>query len=153
MNIIYHCVGGAHSSVLASAIHLGLLPIDSSPTVADILSIPYFDTLAKHEQGRLMLRGIDENGNKIFTLSRQFSPHLVLPAIKDAYQLGGGDTKDLLFVNVLPAVNTIMKIGGFSSRRLNLVALGRPIVAYGSIRAFNKIAQIVNHTKIMIDNS
>lgn len=151
MNIIYHCVGGAHSSVLAASIHLGLLPADRKPTKEDILSIPFFDTLSKQEQGKILLRGIDESGNKVFTLSRQFVPRLLLPAIKDAYQLGGGQLSDLLLVNTLNPVNWLMKIGGFSSRRLHLVAFGRPIAAYGSAKAYYKIAQIVANTKKMIN--
>jgi hypothetical protein len=31
MKIIYHCYGGTHSSVIAAAIHLGLLPEDRVP--------------------------------------------------------------------------------------------------------------------------
>lgn len=151
MNIIYHCVGGSHSSVLAASIHLGLLPIDRKPTKEDILSIPFFDTLSRQEQGKILLRGIDEKGNKVFTLSRQFAPRLVLPAVKDAYQLGGGQLSDLLIVNTMSPVNWLMKVGGFSSRRLHLVAFGRPIAAYGSAKAYNKIALIVANTKKLVN--
>ncbi|WIV10730.1 DUF3189 family protein [Proteiniborus sp. MB09-C3] len=151
MNIIYHCVGGSHSSVLAAAIHLGLLPDDRKPTKEDILGISFFDTLSKQEQGKILLRGLDENGNKVFTLSRQFAPHLVLPAIEDAYQLGGGQLSDLLLVSTMSPVNWLMKIGGFSSRRLHLVAFGRPIAAYGTAKAYDKIAQLVNNAKKMIN--
>lgn len=150
MNIIYHCVGGAHSSTLAASVHLGYLPIDANPSIKDILNIPFFDTLTKQEQGKILLRGIDEHGNKVFTLSRQFVPRLVLPAIKDAYQMGGGNLSDLLLVNTMNSVNWLMKIGGFSSRRLHLVSFGRPIVAYGSKKAYGKITQIVDNTKKMI---
>lgn len=150
MDIIYHCVGGSHSSVLAAAIHLGLLPENRKPTKKDILNIPFFDTLSKQEQGKILLRGIDEKENRVFTLSRQFVPRLVLPAIEDAYQLGGGQLSELVLVNTMNPVNWIMKIGGFSSRRLHLVAFGRPIVAYGTVKAYDEIARLVANTKDMI---
>lgn len=150
MYIIYHCVGGAHSSAIASAIHLGMLPINKKPSLKDILSLSYFDTLNKKDQGKIIFRGIDENGHKVFTLSRQFVPHLVIPAIKDAWELAGGSKNDLLLVNTMDGVNFLMKIGGFSSRRLNLVAFGRPIVAYGTILTYNKLVKIVENTKKLI---
>lgn len=150
MYIIYHCVGGAHSSPIASAIHLGLLPMERRPTVEEILSVPFFDTLNKKDQGRIILRGIDEFNNKVFTLSRQFVPHLVLPAIKDAWELAGGKREELLIVNTMPAVTLLMKIGGFSSRRLKLVSLGRPVVAKGVQLAYDNLVEIVQNTKKMI---
>ncbi|WP_352419889.1 DUF3189 family protein [Proteiniborus sp.] len=151
MIVIYHCVGGAHSSVLAASIHLGLLPVDRKPTKEDILNIPFFDTLSKQEQGKILMKGIDEHGNNVFTLSRQFVPRLKLPAIKDAYQLGGGKLSDLLLLNTMEPVNWLMKFGGFSSRRLHFVAFGRPIAAYGAAKVYDKIAQIVASTKKIIN--
>lgn len=151
MDIIYHCVGGAHSSVFAAAVHLGLLPKDRKPTKEDILNIPFFDTLSKQEQGKILLRGIDEKGNRVFTLSRQFATHLVLPAIEDAYQLGGGQLCNLMLINTMSSVNWIMKLGGFSSRRLHMVAFGRPIVAYGTLKAYDKVLQLVSKTKEMVN--
>lgn len=151
MDIIYHCVGGAHSSVIAAAIHLGLLPEDRKPTLEEILNIPFFDTLSKQEQGKIILRGIDEKNNRVFTLSRQFAPRLVLPAIEDAYQLGGGQLSNLLLISTMSSVNWLMKLGGFSSRRLHLVAFGRPIVAYGTLKAYDQILQLVAKTKEMIN--
>lgn len=151
MIVIYHCVGGAHSSVLAASIHLGLLPVDRKPTKEDILNIPFFDTLSKQEQGKILMKGIDEHGNNVFTLSRQFIPRLKLPSIKDAYQLGGGKLSDLLLLNTMEPVNWLMKIGGFSSRRLHFVAFGRPIAAYGAAKVYDKIAQIVASTKKIIN--
>lgn len=147
MNIIYHCVGGTHSSAIASAIHLGLLPKDRIPNKQEILAVPYFDTLNKEDQGNILLRGKDTNNNSIFTLSRQFVPHLVIPALKDAWELAGGKREDLLLVNTMTSVNLLMKIGGFSSRRLNLVSFGRPIVTLGVVRAYEDILKIVTDTR------
>lgn len=147
MFIVYHCVGGTHSSAIAAGIHLNMLPIDSKPSYKDIKEFPFFDTLTKENQGKIILRGKDSQGNKVFTLSRQFVPQLVIPAVKDSFILGGGDLNNLLLVDTMSAVNTLMKIGGFSSRRLNLVSLGRPIVTKGTLQAYNDIIKIVKETK------
>ncbi len=153
MDIIYHCVGGSHSSIFAASIHLGLLPKGRKLKKEDILNLPFFDTLSKQEQGKILLRGLDEKGNRVFTLSRQFAPNLVLPAIEDAYQLGGGQLSNLLLVSTMSSVNWIMKLGGFSSRRLHLVAFGRPIVAYGTLKSCDKILRLVENTKKIINQS
>lgn len=67
MHIIYHCVGGAHSSVIASAIHLGMLPETRVATNSEILSIPYYDNITREHYGRIIHRGTDEYGNNIYT--------------------------------------------------------------------------------------
>ncbi|WP_425446055.1 DUF3189 family protein [Dethiothermospora halolimnae] len=152
MYVIYHCVGGTHSSAIAAAIHLKLLPTNKIPTADEITAIPFFDTLTKEDQGKILFRGVDNKGNKIFTLSRQFVPQLVLPAIKDSWELSGGNLDDLLLVNTMPSVNFLMKLGGFSSRRLHLVSFGRPIVTKGTIKTYNNILNIVNKTIDKIKN-
>ena len=43
MKIIYHCYGGSHSSVIAAALHLGLLAKDRIPNETELMAIPYFD--------------------------------------------------------------------------------------------------------------
>ena len=52
-----------------------------------------------------------------------------------------------IIVNTLRAVNWQMRIGGFLSRRLGLVSLGRPLVARGARRAYPQLTKIVRATK------
>ncbi len=152
MHIIYHCVGGAHSSAIASAIHLGLLPKTRVATDREILSIPYFDNVTSRQYGCIIHRGIDEYGNNIYTLSRQFSGKIIIKALKDLCIILAGSENRVLFINASTAVNTTMKIGGFLSRRVNMVAIGRPIVLRGSRRAYMDIVGIVNKTKSKVNS-
>lgn len=147
MHIIYHCVGGAHSSVVASAIHLNRLPENKIPTVDDILNISYFDTMTIKDRGKIILRGTDERGHSIYTMSRQFVPHLVVPVIKDAWQLLNGSLDNVMLISTLSTVNFPMRLGGFTSRRMNWVAFGRPIVARGVLKAYPNLVKIVQETK------
>ena len=121
MHIIYHCVGGAHSSAIASAIHLGMLPKTRTATSSEILSIPYYDNITKKQYGRIIHRGIDEYGNNVYTLSRQFYGSLIIRALGDLSVILSGNENSVIFVNVSPAINTSMKIGGFLSRRLDFI--------------------------------
>jgi len=147
LHIIYHCVGGAHSSPTAAAIHLNMLPTDHIPNKLDILNLPFFDTLEKKDRGKIIYRGTDEFDNKVYTLGRQFIPDIVINSIKDMWGILNQKEDDLLIVNTLPSVNLLMKIGGFSSRRLNLVKFGRPIVLHGTLSAYTNIVKIVKETK------
>lgn len=147
MHIIYHCVGGAHSSPTAAAIHLNMLPTDHIPNKLDILNLPFFDTLEKKDRGKIIYRGTDEFDNKVYTLGRQFIPDIIINSIKDMWGILNQKEDDLLIVNTLPSVNLLMKIGGFSSRRLNLVKFGRPIVLHGTLSAYTNIVKIVKETK------
>ena len=151
MYVIYHCVGGTHSSAIASAIHLGMLPDNRVASREEILSIPYFDTLTKKEYGRIIFRGVDEYGNYIYTLSRQFYPHIVIPSLEDLCTILTGDTSILMLVDMASAINIIMKIGGFMSRRLGIVSIGRPLVIAGTQRAYMDIVKIVHQTKQSIE--
>ncbi|KAB3535938.1 DUF3189 family protein [Alkaliphilus pronyensis] len=147
MHVIYHCVGGAHSSVVAATIHLNRLPVDKKPTVGDLLNIPYYDTLTVRDRGKIIYRGTDERGNKIYTMGRQFVPHLVVPVVKDTWRVINGTLDDLMLISTMSAVNPLMKLGGMASRRLNWVSFGRPIVARGTIQAYFDIVKIVEDTK------
>jgi hypothetical protein len=124
-----------------------MLPRTRTATKAEILSIPYYDNINSEYYGHIIHRGIDEEGNNVYTLSRQFSGSIVIRALTDLSIILAGDETHVVFVNVSPAVNSAMKIGGFLSRRLHLIWPGRPIVLWGSRRAYMNIVKIVNRTK------
>lgn len=147
MIIIYHDIGGAHSTSVAANIHINKLPSDRIPDKSELLALPTFDRITKNDRGHLIYIGDDEFGNKVYTISRQFKPNLVIPAIEDMYKITHGNTDGLYIVDTQPTVNTLMKIGGFCSRRLGLVSFGRPIVTNGSLKAYNKIADLVRGVK------
>ncbi len=147
MHVIYHCVGGAHSSVVAAAIHLKRLPIDKIPALEDLLNISYFDAMTIKDRGKIIYRGTDGDGNRIYTMSRQFVPHLVIPVIEDTWRALNGSCEGLMLVSTLSTVNFAMRVGGFTSRRMNWVSFGRPIVAKGTLKTYPKLVSIVEDTK------
>nr|WP_132243444.1 DUF3189 family protein [Marinisporobacter balticus] len=150
MYIFYHDVSGTHSVVIAAAIHLNYLPIDRVPKKSEILDIPLFDRLEKKDIGRLIYHGNDLYKNSVYTLGRQSASHLVVNAIKTVFDMADRDKKEVLFVDTSKAVNNLMRIGGGSSRLLGLISFGRPIVTYGTIKAYPKICDIVKKTQLKI---
>jgi hypothetical protein len=147
MIVIYHDVGGAHSSAVAANIHINKLPMDKIPKSEEILNLPTFDKLEKKDIGRLIYIGEDEFGARVYTLSRQYKPNLVIPAISDMYNVLNGNLKGFFLADTSPSVNNLMRIGGFSSRRLGLVSFGRPIVTKGTLAAYSQIVDIVRKAK------
>ncbi|HBL35289.1 MAG TPA: hypothetical protein DDZ55_00610, partial [Firmicutes bacterium] len=59
MKIIYHCYGRAHSSVVASQLHLGNLPMVGPVTKEAIMAIPEFDLAEAADWGEPYLVGRD----------------------------------------------------------------------------------------------
>ncbi|HBM81757.1 MAG TPA: hypothetical protein DD426_13165, partial [Clostridiaceae bacterium] len=75
-----------------------------------------------------------------------------VPALADLYNIINNitDNKGLYLVDTSSAVNTLMAIGGFLSRRVKVVAIARPIVTYGTMKAYRNIADIVKKVKNQI---
>jgi hypothetical protein len=150
MVVIYHDVGGTHSTAVAANIHINKLPMDRIASKDEILNLPTFDKISKNQVGHILYIGSDEFDAKVYTISRKYKPNLVVPAIRDAFIIGGMKDEDIYIVDTHPTVNLWMKIGGFTSRALGVVSIGRPIVTYGTIKAYEDIAQIVKEVKIKL---
>jgi hypothetical protein len=149
MIIIYNCYGGTHSSILTSAVHLGLLPSDSIPSKQQILNTEYFNRLQYKDMGRLIFHGVDEVGNKVYTIGRGTSKALV-PAMRNLtmemhklYNINEG----FAYVNTSGTVPISMTIGGFFSRGLKVNAIGVPLLAIGAQHAYKKIVDLAQKTK------
>ncbi len=151
MKIIYHCFGGSHSSVSAAALHLGLLDSQKVPTEEELMRIPYYDKTTDADFGEIRYMGTDENDNDIYVFGKKsFSNRYstVLTGIAKIF----GDQDDLIMVDCMKRVNWSMKIGGFTSRRLGLTSIGRPIVSWGTRKAFMHLVNLVEITRFKISD-
>ncbi len=109
-HIIYHCFDGCHSSSVATAIHLNMLPEDHRPSYHDIMHIPFFDNLEETDKGKIIYRGTDEMNNKVYTLSRKYISHIVLPTLLDVWKILGQKKSQLMLINTQHCVNNYMKL-------------------------------------------
>ncbi|MGS0746464.1 DUF3189 family protein [Syntrophomonas erecta subsp. sporosyntropha] len=149
MKIIYHCFGGSHSSVVAAAIHLGLVGKDRPPTLEELMALPYFDKTTNADFGSIRFMGVDKNENEVYVLGKKSLgdrySHIIMGV---AGILGYQD--EVMAINCINSVNWIMKIGGFMSRRAGIVSLGRPIVGWGTQDAYLDLVRLVEITKLKI---
>lgn len=148
MKIIYHCYGGAHSSVVAAALHLGQLPPDRMPGPEELVQLPFFDRQRGPEHGYLRLVGIDAGGNEVYIIGRRNNGWLLEKLYYHLMDLFSLPREELYLANMMPCVNWYMVVGGFLSRRLGLTWPGRAIVARGAARAYFSIAARVERIKV-----
>lgn len=158
---MYTCYGGAHSSPVAAALHLGRLPMAMKPTPAQVMAWPLFDAATPQDRGRLVYAGTDGHGRAVYVFGRGRAG---LEAVYRALRRGFGDGKPVggetdrglpqglrvWVVDTLPTVNAAMRIGGYTSRRLGIVRAGRPVAAWGTVRAYGHLVRLVRKTKALL---
>ena len=147
VKVVYTCYGGTHSSPVAAAIHLGWLPADREPVPEELLRVPRFDRAKSGDFGRIERMGRDEAGHDVYVLGRGPRPEPVERAFMSGYMAAGGDPRDVFLVCTLSCVNGAMRLGGFMSRRVGWVTLGRPIAVWGTRRAYMALVRLVLQTK------
>ena len=147
MKIIYHCFGGTHSSITAAAIHLGWLPGDKIPPARRFMELPYYDKRDGWDRGEIVFMGTDKNGHEIYAVGRGSASALLTNLIDNLALLLEIPAGSYRLVDMMKQVNLPMKLGGFMSRRLGMVRLGRPIVVAGTRLAFPAIKDLVNKVK------
>jgi hypothetical protein len=146
LKIVYHCYGGAHASPTAAAIHMGVLAPGRWPAVADFDKVPYYDRITRGEHGKLIRIGVDPRGHEIYIMGRRNSPQPVIAAIREFLRWNGEDPSQYYFVDCVQLFNLFMVAGGFSSRAMGWVRLGRPLVRFGTRLSFGILEKIVRRT-------
>ena len=147
MKLLYYCYGGSHSSVTAAAIHLGILPSDRIPSAEEFLSVPYFDGQVKEEHGEYKFMGNDDKGNEIYVVGVENFGGLFERLFYGTTSLFGIPDNEYELINSLEYVNNLMRLGGYLSRRMGLVSLGRPVVIKGTQAAYWEFVRLVDRVK------
>lgn len=147
MIVIYHCYGGNHASPVAAALHLGWLSPERPPSYRELIELPLYDKVPPSRYGTIFMLGCDAEGREVGVLAVKNGADLMERLVRDTLQLLGRNPAALSFVDVLPCINVWMRLGGFLSRQLGLVGLGRPLVAWGTRLAFGKIKALVEEAR------
>ncbi len=147
MKVIYHCYGGTHTSIVAAHIHLKKLNSNQVPSVSEMYELAYFDNLSYKDFGKLHFIGFDEKFNEIYSCGFKHSAYIAKNAIKDILKIYNLNYKDLYFVSTLKLINLNIRLGGFLSRKLGLVRLGRPLAIKGVRSDYFKISAFVEKVK------
>ncbi|HHW41954.1 MAG TPA: DUF3189 family protein [Syntrophomonadaceae bacterium] len=146
IKVIYHCYGGSHSSVTAAGIHLGLLPRDRTASARELLQIPHFDTFEEIVHGHFRYAGRNLFNSAVYVLGKKTLGRRVSLLLKRLAEISGcGDR--VYPVDTTGPINPLMVLGGFLSRRLRLVGIGRPLVILGTRLAYRKLSELVDRVE------
>ncbi|MHB1127294.1 MAG: DUF3189 family protein [Bacillota bacterium] len=148
MKIVYHCFGGSHSSVVSAAIHVGLLSSSRIPTAQELIQLPHFDKQTEEEHGEFKMMGKDEYGNEVYICGKRKLHKMFEPMVYGLAKIFSVPEEDILLVDTLPYINWVMMIGGYTSRALGLVTLGRPIVTWATRQVFWDFVTLVDTVKV-----
>ncbi|MGB9791276.1 MAG: DUF3189 family protein, partial [Thermacetogeniaceae bacterium] len=125
IKVIYHCYGGSHSSVTAAGIHLGLLPRERVASAEELLKLPHFDAAEKIVHGHFRYMGKSGSEIEVYALGKKTLGSGVSVLLEKLARIAGCQ---VYAVDTTGLVNPLMIVGGVLSRRLRLVAIGRPLV-------------------------
>jgi len=128
--------------VVTAAIHLGLLNRNVTPTAAELMLVPFYDRQEQQDHGKMRLMGQDNQGNDVYIIGKR-SLSGFENLVNNFLTISEVNDKPLL-VNTLSGVNFAMRIGGFLSRRLKLTFIGRPLVIWGTRKAFTNFVKIAH---------
>ncbi len=149
MKIIYHCYGGSHSSVTAAAIHLGLLPQEKLPDRQMLEAVPNFDLQVNKDHGSIRHMGVDEYGNDVFIVGRR-NAYATFEQVACSFGKIFDFDDQVYLINCMPYINWKMVVGGFTSRRLGLTGIGRPIVITGIRWSYFRLVSVVHNVKVQV---
>ncbi len=146
MKVIYHCYGRAHSSVVAAHLHLGNLPMTGPVSVKQLIGLAEFDRADSSQWGVPYLVGRDEQGNEVYILGLDSQTPAGLRAMTSLiWHLGKKD--EIFLCNTLPAIGLLTRLGGFTSKKLGLTTIGRPLAALGIILSLERLRGLVAWAK------
>ena len=150
MKVIYHCYGGTHSSVLAAAIHVGLLEGKNNLSARELFSCPLFDRLEHSQIGTINRMGKDSQGHEIYVMGCKNAGSLVEKILPEFCRILSIEPNSILLVCTIPCLNIFLRIGGYLSRRTKLVTLGRYFLLLGARRSMHTIKATVGKVQTIL---
>lgn len=131
----------------AAAVHLGSLPDDRTPNLAEVMAAPRFDQTPNSDIGTLFFMGHDDTGDEVFIMGLGAQYNSFKHIIDEYLQMLGLTREDYRLINCLPCVNLPTRLGGFSSRSLGAVWFGRRLAAWGVMRSYSNYVRVVRWVK------
>lgn len=149
MIYIYNDFGGTHTTAMAAAYHLKKLDETREPSKEEILGLHLFNKLVYQDRGKFYFHGVDEDGNKVYTVGKGRSKVLI-PGIHHLLEMLRHEEvlhEKIILSNTSPTVPFAMTCGGMLSRWLKIDFIGVPLLITGAKQTYKNIVQLVHRTK------
>lgn len=140
--VFYVCYAGTHSSVLAASLHLGYLRRGCR-----VCDLPLFDRRTHRDIGIPVRVGTDSSGAEVYALGTGWLSRSVELAASDLIEMVSPEAKACL-CSVRGYLDFYARVGGFTSRRMGMVGLGRRLINDSLTR---KEAQMSKATQFCLD--
>jgi hypothetical protein len=145
-SIFYVCYAGTHTSVVASALHLDSICFEDIQSCGykALTCIPYFDRRTTADIGVPVYIGSDRNGSDIYVMGTGWLGLPLELCLCDLIELACPGTRACI-CNVRGILDFQARLGGFLSRRFNLVVPGRRIIARSLSRKVPMLRQAATY--------
>lgn len=150
MKVFYHCYGGTHTSVVAACLHTGRLDGRAVPDLREVVDLPHFDRIASSDLGQPVSFGQGPDGEEVYAIGLGPAKEIVRRSVCSFLDLKGVPARDYHFADALRPAGWMVKAGGMLSRRVGLVAVGRPLAAAGIRRVFPRLVELVEATRVEV---
>lgn len=112
------------------------------------MKVPFFEQQTGDDHGKFYLMGQDEFGNQVYIIGKHNLGRFFESLMRQIAGIWGINQEQLVIVDTMPYVNYLMMVGGYTSRRLGISLIGRPLVIKGTQNAFFKLVNLVERIKI-----
>lgn len=110
-----------------------------------IMLLPEFDRATPEDWGSPKLVGVDRQGNQVYILGLGRQTAICIRAATSlCLQLRKGG--QVVFVETLPSIGVLTRIGGFTSKVLG-VEIGKFLAARGIVKSLERLRLLVASTK------
>ena len=150
--VVYHCYGGAHTSIVSAALHLGWLPRKRVLEREALEAVEPFDSL-ETRIGQIHHLGRDHRGVEVKAMGLGGGTEILWPLYSQLMDLIGWSSGEIIDCHTLPAAGVWLRVGGFVSLRLGLVWPGRFLVIGGVRRAHAQLVGYVEGVERRLDAS
>jgi hypothetical protein len=117
------------------------------PTYGQFRAIPFYDEMDEDQLGKWVFMGTDEFNNDIYICGVKGDKDLAINAVYSYLNISGITADHIIMVDALITLHPLTSIGGYMSRHLRWVKLGRPLSIEGIMRTYGQFVELVDKVK------
>ncbi len=139
MKVIYSSYWGSYLAMVAASLHIGRIKTKKDFT------LHLFNNVKDHELGELIPVGKDDEGREVFVVGAKKSGTILEKTLKGVAETYGFSADSVVFIDLNHFYNSLLGLGVFLIRRLNLVSIGTRLVVKGI--DYVKLKKVVDSVK------
>jgi len=148
MKVFYLCRTGHHTSIIAAALHLGMISLESGDN--KLYDLKGFDDIEFKDIGKPFFVGTDSFNTEIYTVGVWNDSQIMSRAINDLVSLIGLRRGEWQVIDVSPAVSRLT-VAGLNLKKFRLKPLAKALVSLGARREIKRLtAYLVDYQETIL---